>query len=52
MKSSARNQFTLRHLVRRKFGLDRVEEAVIGETSFATCIHNHLEKVSVTITNS
>ena len=40
MTSSSRHEFTLRHLLKRKFGTAgrAIREAVIGEESFAGCI--------------
>ena len=46
MKSSARREFTIRHLVRRKFGLENVEDALIGPESFSGCMNKELEKAS------
>ena len=45
MTSSARHVFTLRHLVRRKFGVNRVEEALIGPQSFPACLSNAINQV-------
>ena len=42
---AARHEFTLRHLVKRKFSPSRVEEAVLGPTSLAACLNRQLEKV-------
>jgi len=44
MTSAARHEFTLRHLVKRKFSPTRVEEAVLGPTSLAACLNRQLEK--------
>ena len=40
MTSSSRHEFTLRHLLKRKFGTSNksIREALIGEESFAGCI--------------
>merc|ERR1719391_885631 len=43
MTSAARHEFTLRHLVRRKFGLD-VESAVVGSASLAAALAVALSK--------
>ena len=45
MKTSARHEFTLRHLVIRKFGVHRVEEALIGPQSFPACLTNAINQV-------
>lgn len=47
MTSSARHEFTLRHLVRRKFGLEGVEEAVIGEQSFGAALQTAISQVGL-----
>jgi len=46
MTSAARHEFTLRHLVRRKFGLD-VESAVVGSASLAAALAVALSKCGV-----
>ena len=40
VSSSARHEFTMRHLLKRKFGTsdDSIKAALIGETSFSGCI--------------
>ena len=45
MTSSARHEFTLRHLLKRKFGTSNqaIREAVIGEESFAACIMKYFK---------
>ena len=45
MTSAARREFTIRHLVKRKFGLENVEDAMIGRESFAGCLVNQIKKV-------
>lgn len=47
MTSSARHEFTLRHLVRRKFGLDNVEGALVGPQSLAAAFQTSLDKFPI-----
>ena len=47
MTSSARHVFTLRHLVRRKFGANGVEDALIGPQSFPACLSNAIIQVGI-----
>jgi len=47
--SSAKHDFTMRHLLKRRFGTNNesIKEALIGDASFAGCISSQLAKVEI-----
>jgi len=47
--SSARHEFTMRHLLKRRFGTNNesIKEALIGDASFSGCISNQLAKTEI-----
>jgi len=47
--SSARHEFTMRHLLKRRFGTNNesIKEALIGDASFSGCISTQLAKAEI-----
>ena len=47
--SSAKHDFTMRHLLKRRFGTNNesIKEALIGDASFSGCISSQLAKVEI-----
>ena len=47
--SSARHEFTMRHLLKRRFGTNNesIKEALIGDASFSGCISSQLAKADI-----